>query len=227
MSVSKPLFVGIYETQLTQFVGVQVTIQLCKAAGDCASGSGVISISGNTVMVSGSVEVQSAPYTVTIIRVISGANVLAQIDNVSVLISSSGKYTVTIREHFNYQMPKDVRFVTSANTEMAWVMTKGTVYASMYLSGNISTSGMVVEFYDQTSLVARDTAPSPSFTASGTSIRESISAKILRPINNLCKIVVKRDTLVLAEYAAKDASQCTNVESGGLITITGSTYVAT
>jgi len=227
MSVSKPLFVGIYETQLTQFVGVQVTIQLCKAVGDCISGSGVISTSGNTVMVSGSVEVQSTPYTVSIIRVIRGANVLAQIDNVNVIISSSGKYTVTVREHFNYQMPKDVKFVTGANTYMAWVMTKGTVYASMYLSGNISTSGMVVEFYDQTSVRARDTAPSPSFTVSGASIRESISARILQSIDNLCKIVVKRDNLILAEYVAKDASQCTKVESGGLITITGSTYVTT
>jgi len=225
MSVSKPLFVGVYEAKLTQLVGAQVTIQLCKAAGDCVDGSGTISISGNIVIVSGSVEVQSAPYTVSMMRVMSGGNILVQIDNVNVVISSAGKYTVTIREHFEYQMPKDVTFTTDAGTTMAWSMTKGTVYASMYLSGNLSTTGIVVEFYDQTGVKARDTAPSVSFTPSGTRISESISARITQQIS-LCKIVVKRDTLTLAEYAAKDASQCTNITGGAQIAITGTTYAA-
>jgi len=224
MSVSKPLFVGVYEANLTQFVGAQVTVQLCKGAGDCVDGSGTISISGNVVMVSGSVEVQSAPYTVAMIRILSGGRVLAQIDNVNVVISSAGKYTVTMREHFEYQMPKDVTFTTDVNTAMAWTMTKGTVYASMYLSGNISTTGMTVEFHDQTGVKARDTAPSVSFTPSGARMSESISARIMQQMT-LCKIVVKRDTLTLAEYAAKDASQCTNITGGAQIVITGTTYV--
>jgi len=224
MSVSKPLFVGVYEAKLIQFVGAQVTIQLCKGPGDCVDGSGTISISGNIVMASGSAEVRSAPYTVTMIRVLSGGNVLAQIDNVNVIISSAGKYTVTIRERFEYQMPKDVSFKTDANTYMAWSMTKGTVYASMYLSGNLSTTGMVVEFHDQTGVKARDTAPSPSFTPSGTTMSESISARIMQQMK-LCKIVVKRDTLTLAEYVAKDTSQCTDITGGAQIVISGTTYV--
>lgn len=222
MSVSKALFVGILQAMRSNYNGASVTIEVCNG-GTCKRGDGRITLSTRMISVSGSVNIDTAPFSVSTLRVLSGGQTLAEITGVNVVISASGSYNITITEHYEYQLPREIAVSGVGGTVLVWVVTRGTAFVNSLLSGSL-TGQFVVEFYEDGVMHDRDASPQVQFTPStNVAVTESITARTMKQFR-LCRVVVKKDGVDVMEIRARDANQCTQINAGQ-IAITATTFV--
>lgn len=209
-NVSTALFWGVLKYLPSGFVGQSVTINVCNAQGQCKSGSGQIRLFDTGLGISGSVNIDTAPFTIDSISASAGGNDIVAISGVNLIADSAGSYSVTIREIYRFGLPMDFTVTTEAGGNPVWSL-KTSVFASILRGGKVPNSFSVEYIASDGSVISTDTSPKISFDFSKTIAVVFTLASVVTGNKTLCRVKIYGDNLVIAEMEAKASDQCVNI----------------
>lgn len=209
-NVSIALFWGVLKYLPSGFVGQSVTINICNVQNQCKSGSGQIRLLDAGLGVTGSVNIDTAPFTIDSIRITYGNNDIASISGVNLIADNPGSYSVTVREVYKFGLPLDFSLTTEAGGNPVWSL-KSSVFNSILRGGKVPTSFSVEYIADDGSTISTDNSPKTSFDFSKTIAVTFDLASTVTGNKRLCRVRIYGDNLLIAEMEAKAQDQCVTI----------------
>jgi hypothetical protein len=225
MSVSIALMWGVVNYNVP--IPSNVAINFCNTQGTCMPGSGSLTRTGNGLRVTGSVNINTSPFTIDSINVVYSNNKIFEVTGVNKLIDYTGSVTVDITEQWIVSLP--LQLTLDGPTTVIWQVTAGPI-TYMYLVKGIQLTNLSVNYYDANgNVVYTDSSPSISVlpnTSNTNCLWEQISTsgQSMQSVK-ICQLAVIAGGQTIWQAQAQDPTQCLDLSPS--LTISAKGYTCT